>query len=86
MGLIVLKYHIFCSFLAKMQDEGFNFFMLSPVKIRHFFLNSFFFLIKTQILSLEGMMNVQIQCIIVLKISRLESHSTSSVGFRDSEF
>ena len=48
----------FLPFSAKMQDEGFNFFMLSLAKMGHFFLNSFFFLIKTQILSLEGMMNV----------------------------
>ena len=33
MGLIVLKYRIFCPFSAKMQDEGFNFFMLSPAKM-----------------------------------------------------
>ena len=32
-------YRIFCPFSAKMQDEGFNFFMLSPAKIGHFFLN-----------------------------------------------
>ena len=38
-GLIVLKYRI----SAKMQYEGFNFFMLSPAKMRHFFLNSPFF-------------------------------------------
>ena len=35
-GLIVLKYRIFCPFSAKMQDEGFNFFMLSPAKMGHF--------------------------------------------------
>ena len=59
MGLIVLKYCLFCPFSAKMQDEGFNFFMLSPAEMGHFFLNSLFFsLIKTQILSLEDMMNV----------------------------
>ena len=58
MGLIVLKYCIFRPFSAKMQAEGFNF-MLSPAEIGHFFLNSLFFLlIKTQILSLEDMMNV----------------------------
>ena len=43
MGLIVLKYCIFCPFSAKMQGEGFNFFMLSPAKMEHFFLNSLFF-------------------------------------------
>ena len=43
MGLIVLKYCIFCPFSAKMQGEGFNFFMLSPAKMGHFFLSSLFF-------------------------------------------
>ena len=33
----------FLPFSAKMQDEGFNFFMLSPAKMGHFFLNSLFF-------------------------------------------
>ena len=33
----------FLPFSAKMQDEGFNFFMLSPPKMGHFFLNSLFF-------------------------------------------
>ena len=41
--LIVLKYRIFCSFSAKMQVEGFNFFMLSPAKMGYFFFNSLFF-------------------------------------------
>ena len=46
-------------FSAKMQDKGFNFFMLSPAKMGHFFLEfALFSLIKTQMLSLEGMMNV----------------------------
>ena len=58
-GLIVLKYLIFCPFSAKMQDEAFNFFMLSPAKMGHFFLKfALFSLMKTQILSLEGMMKV----------------------------
>ena len=43
MGLIVLKYRIFCPFSAKMQDESFNFFMLSSAKMAHFFLNPLFF-------------------------------------------
>ena len=69
MGLIVLKYRIFCPFSAKMQDEGFNFFMLSPARMEHFFLKSLFFSpIKTQILSLEGMRNVLLQWFIVLKL------------------
>ena len=33
----------FLPFSAKMEDEGFNFFMLSPAKMGHFFLNSLFF-------------------------------------------
>ena len=33
----------FLPFLAKMQVEGFNFFMLSPANMGHFFLNSLFF-------------------------------------------
>ena len=68
MGLIVLKYRIFCPFSAKRQDEGVNFFKLSHAKMGHFFLNSLCFsLIKTQILCLEGMMNVEIQLFIVVK-------------------
>ena len=43
MGLIVLKYRTFCPFSAKMQDEGFNFFVLSPAKMGHFFLIRSFF-------------------------------------------
>ena len=43
MGLIVLKYSILCLFSAKMHVLGFNFFMLSPAKMGHFFLNSLFF-------------------------------------------
>ena len=64
MGLIVLKYRIFCPFSAKMQDEGFNFFILNPAKMGHFSCILSFFAnqnqapVKTQILSLEGMMNV----------------------------
>ena len=70
MGLIVLKYRIFCPFSAKMQEEDFNFFMLlkMPCEDGTFFLEfTPFSLIKTQILSLEGMMNVEIQWFIVIK-------------------
>ena len=42
-GFDRLKYRIFCPFTAKMKDEGFNFFMLSPAKMGHFFLNLLFF-------------------------------------------
>ena len=35
--------HFLCPFSAKMQDEGFSFFLLSPAKMGHFFLNSLFF-------------------------------------------
>ena len=42
-----------------MQGEGFNFFMLSSAKMGHCFLEfALFTLIKTQILSLEGMTSV----------------------------
>ena len=52
-------YRFFCPFSARMQDKGFNFFMQSPAKMGHFFLEfTLFSLIKTQILSVEGMMNV----------------------------
>ena len=43
MGLTVLKYRIFCPFPTKMQVEGFNFFMLSPANMGHFFLSLLFF-------------------------------------------
>ena len=56
MGLTVLKYRIFCTFSAKMQVEGFNFFMLSPANMGHFFLEfALFVLVKTQMFTLEGM-------------------------------
>ena len=54
-----------------MQVECFNFFMLSPAKMGHFFLDfTLFSLIKTQILALQGMMNVYIQWFIVLTLGR----------------
>ena len=57
-GLIVLKYRIFCPFSPKKQGEGSN--SLSKVLRRwHIFLEfALFTLIKTQVLSLEGMMSV----------------------------
>ena len=58
MGLIALKYRIFSPFSAKLQDKGFNFFMLSPAKMGHFFLDRSFFADQKVLLSLEGLMNV----------------------------
>ena len=42
-GFERLKYRIFCPFSAKMQVEGFNYFMLSTAKMGHFsWIRSFF--------------------------------------------
>ena len=56
MGFIVLKYR---PFSAKMQDGRFQFLYAKSCEDGTFFLEfALFSLIKTQILSLEGMMNV----------------------------
>ena len=54
---LTVKYRIFCPMSAKMQVEGFHFFILSPANTVHFSRVRSFSLTKPQILALEGMMN-----------------------------